>query len=156
MGAEGMIPLVLIGDEFAVEQGGGDFLSGSGGLAGFAVFQIIPDKLLAIFGAKGEMLDIGIPALRIISIIFIVAGFSIVSISTLQAMGRGFDSLIISIARQLVVLLPVAWGLSLTGNVDMIWWAFPIAELFAVTMSAFLLRRMFRRYRLVKPRGEVK
>ncbi|GHV48952.1 MATE family efflux transporter [Clostridia bacterium] len=122
------------------------------GLIGFAVFQIMPDKLLAIFGAQGEMLDIGIPALRTISIIFIVAGFSIVSISTLQALGRGFDSLIISFARQIVVLLPAAFGLSMTGDVNMIWWAFPIAELVAVSISAVLLRRTFLKYHLLKPR----
>ena len=114
-------------------------------LCGFAVFQLMPDKLLMIFSASDVMLSIGIPALRIISISFLLAGFSVVCSSVLQALGHGVLSLAVSVIRQLVVLLPVAFVLSRVRGLDAVWWAFPIAELFAVTLSALFLRRVFRR-----------
>ena len=81
-------------------------------LAGLAVFQLIPDKLLLIFNASPGMLDLGIPALRTISLSFIFAGFCVIAVSVFQALGNGLLSLIVSVARQLVVLLPVAFLLS--------------------------------------------
>ena len=114
-------------------------------LCGFAVFQLMPDKLLMIFSASDTMLSIGIPALRIISISFLLAGFSVVCSSVFQALGHGVLSLAVSVIRQLVVLLPVAFVLSRVRGLDAVWWAFPIAELFAVTLSALFLRRVFRR-----------
>ena len=102
-------------------------------LAGFAVFQLIPHVLLGFFNASAEMLEIGKMALRIISISFIMAGFSIVSISTCQALGKSIYSLIVSVIRQLLVLIPAAYLLSLSGNVNLVWWAFPIAELVGCT-----------------------
>ena len=102
-------------------------------LAGFAVFQLIPHVLLGFFNASAEMLKIGVPALRTISISFIMAGFSIVSISTCQALGKSIYSLIVSVIRQLLVLIPAAYLLSLSGNVNLVWWAFPIAELVGCT-----------------------
>ena len=99
-------------------------------LLGFAVFQIFPKVLLGIFDAS---VAVGVPALRIISISFMLAGFSIVSISTCQAVGKSIYSLIVSVVRQLVVLIPAAYLLSLAGNVNLVWWAFPIAELFGCT-----------------------
>ena len=111
---------------------------------GFAVFMILPDKLLLIFNASQNMLEIGVPALRIISISFIFAGFCIVSGSVFQALGDGVKSLIVSVARQLVVLVPVAYLLSLTGELDMVWLSFPIAEVASLTMTSIFLRRILR------------
>jgi Na+-driven multidrug efflux pump len=98
-------------------------------LLGFLLFQTIPGVLLKFFKATDLMLTLGKPALRTISISFIMAGFSIVSISVCQALGQSIYSLIVSIVRQLVILIPAAFLLSLSGNVNLIWWAFPIAEL---------------------------
>lgn len=94
--------------------------------------------------ATPELLEIGVPALRTICLSFVFAGFCIVVGSVFQALGNGIYSMIVSVARQLCVLLPVAYLLSLSGNVNMIWWSFPIAELMSVTMSAFFLRKIYR------------
>ena len=113
--------------------------------AGFLVFQIFPAQLFAMFDASETMLAIGVPALRIISLSFVLAGFVIVSGSVFQALGNGVYSLIVSVARQLLVLLPVAFLLSLTGNLNAVWWAFPIAELVSFGVSVFFLIRIYRR-----------
>ena len=89
------------------------------------------------------MLGIGVTALRIISTHFFFAGFDIIIISSLQALGKGLSSMLVSFTRQLVVLLPVAYLLSLTGKLDAIWWAFPIAEVFSILASLFFLRRAY-------------
>lgn len=112
--------------------------------AGFLVFQIFPAQLFAMFDASQTMLAIGVPALRIISLSFVLAGFGIVSGSVFQALGNGVYSLIVSVARQLLVLLPVAFLLSLTGNLNAVWWAFPIAELVSFGVSVFFLIRIYR------------
>ena len=109
-------------------------------LLGFAAFQIIPETLLGFFNASAEMLEIGRTALRIISISFMMAGFSIVSISTCQALGKSIYSLIVSVIRQIVVLIPSAFLLSLIGNVDLVWWSFPIAEVVGVTSCIIFVR----------------
>lgn len=111
---------------------------------GLAVMQMIPDVLLGFFDASETMLAIGVPALRIISLSFIFAGFCIVSGSVFQALGNGIYSMIVSIARQLLVLLPVAFLLSRFGKVEYVWWAFPIAELASVSMTAFFLVRIYK------------
>ena len=90
------------------------------------------------------MLSIGVTALRIISISFMMAGFSIVSISTCQALGKSIYSLIVSIIRQLVVLIPAAYLLSLAGNVNLVWWAFPIAEVVGCTACLIFVTRVLR------------
>ena len=107
---------------------------------GFLIFQFIPGTLLQMFNPSEAMLSIGVPALRIISYAFLLAGFCIICGSVFQALGNGVYSLIVSIARQLVVLIPAAYLLSLTGNVNNVWWSFPIAELMSIAMSAYLLR----------------
>ena len=112
---------------------------------GLLAFQILPDVLLTLFSAQENMLSIGRVALRTISLSFILAGFSIVSISTCQALGRSIYSLIVSIVRQLVVLIPAAYLLSLSGNVNLVWWAFPIAELFGCTLCILFVTRVLRR-----------
>ena len=87
------------------------------------------------------MLEIGGTALRIISLHFPLAGFAIIAGSVCQAIGNPFYSLIVSVCRQLVVLLPVAWLLSRTGQLELVWWAFPIAEVMSFTLSTIFLRR---------------
>ena len=113
-------------------------------LAGVAVAEIFPVQLLGLFEASEEMLAIGVPALRIICTSFVFAGFGIVCGSVFQALGHGVMSMIVSIIRQLVILLPVAWLLSLTGRLELVWLAFPIAEFFAVLLSIVFLRRVIR------------
>ena len=112
---------------------------------GFALMQVIPDKLLLLFDASETMLGIGVPALRIISASFLFAGFCIVCGSVFQALGNGVYSMLVSITRQLVVLLPVAYFLSKLGEVNFVWWAFPIAEIFSLTLSALFLLRIYRK-----------
>lgn len=106
---------------------------------GFIVFQTIPDKLFLLFDASDHMLSMGIPALRIISVHFIFAGFCIIVGSVFQALGNGVCSMITSICRQLVVLLPVAFLLSKFGDVNYVWWSFPIAELASLTITILFL-----------------
>ena len=113
--------------------------------AGLAIFQLIPHVLLGFFDASDYMLEIGIPALRIISFHFILAGFGIVSSSFFQALGHGVLSLIISLVRQLIVLLPAAWLLSLSGQLGLVWWSFPIAEVFSVILSILFLLYAYRK-----------
>ena len=108
---------------------------------GFAAFQLIPGVLLSFFNASDEMLSIGTVALRIICCSFPLAGFAIIAGSVCQAIGNPFYSLIVSVCRQLVVLLPVAWLLSRTGRLELVWWSFPIAEVMSFTLSTIFLRR---------------
>ena len=91
------------------------------------------------------MLAIGKPALRIIGIHFPLAGFCIIAGSVCQAIGNPMYSLTVSVCRQLVVLLPAAWLLSRTGNLDLVWLAFPIAELMSLTLSSIFLRKTIKR-----------
>ncbi len=117
-------------------------------LVGMIVFEVIPGQLLGMFNASDDMKQIGIPALRIICLSFPLAGFSIAMGSIFQAFSESIYSLIISIGRQLVVLIPIAWLLSLTGNVNLVWWAFPAAELVSLVLSVFFFKRLY--FRTVK------
>ena len=110
-------------------------------IVGAAVFELFPTPLLRFFDASEHMLEIGVPALRIIAVHFVLAGFCIVAGSVCQAIGNPFYSLIVSVCRQLVVLLPVAWILSRFGRLELVWLAFPIAELMSLLMSTIFLRR---------------
>ena len=111
-------------------------------LCGFCIFQFAPGKVLGIFAASDAMLAIGIPALRIICFHFLLAGISVVLSSVFQALGNGVFSLIVSVLRQLVVLIPMAWLLSKTGNVNMVWWSFFIAEVVSVLLSLGFMKRI--------------
>lgn len=113
-------------------------------LIGLTVAELFPAQLLGIFNASEEMLSIGIPALRIICTSFVFAGVGIVCGSVFQALGHGVLSMISSIVRQLVVLLPVAWLFSLSGRLELIWLAFPIAEICAVIMCMVFTKRIIR------------
>ena len=113
-------------------------------LIGLTIFQTIPDVLLRLFDASDDMLNIGVAALRTISYSYLLAGFCIICGTSFQALGRAGYSMIVSIARQLIVLLPAAYLLSLSGNVNYVWWAFPIAELMSLVMTVFFLMRINR------------
>lgn len=123
-------------------------------MVGLAVIQLFVAPILGLFEASQDMLDIGVPALRIISLCFAFAGFNIVCSSTFQALGNGVLSMIMSIVRQLVVLLPAAYLLSLTGRVTAVWWAFPIAEVASLALCLFFLRHTFRN--VILPLGDEK
>ena len=114
---------------------------------GVAIFQVFPAQLMAIFqseGSTGELVEIGSLALRIISIHFPLAAFGIVTSSCFQALGHGVLSLVMSLVRQLCVLLPAAFILSKVGGLNAVWFAFPLAELSAVILAAVFLRRLYR------------
>ena len=116
---------------------------------GLLVMQILPVQLFSLFEASEEMLAIGVPALRTISLSFLFAGYCIIVGSMFQALGNGILSMVVSIARQLGVLLPVAFLLSLTGNVNLIWLAFPIAEIASLTLSSIFLYGIYKK--VIKP-----
>lgn len=111
---------------------------------GTLMFWIFPDKLLSLFNASQQMLDIGVPALRTISLCFIPAAMGIMFSTVFQAVGNGFSSLIISVLRQLIVLLPVAFLLSKI-SLPAVWYAFPTAEIFSFAASIFLFTRLYQK-----------
>lgn len=106
---------------------------------GLLVFQIIPDKLFLLFDASEQMLEMGVPALRIISIHFPIAGVCIICGTLFQALGNAVYSMINSICRQIVVLLPAAYLLAQLGNVNYVWWSLPIAEIMSLTLTVIFL-----------------
>lgn len=109
--------------------------------AGLLVFQCVPEVLLGFFDPSDEMREIGYVALRLISLCFPLAGFGIMSGSVFQAIGNPFHTFIIAVCRQLVILLPAAWLLSLTGRLELVWLAFIIAEGVSMLLSLFFMRR---------------
>lgn len=113
-------------------------------LAGFVLCQILPSQILKIFDASDNMLAIGVPALRIISFSFLIAPFSIVSSGTFQALGKGTFSLIISLIRQLIVILPLSYLLSRVMGMKGVWIAFPIAEIVAGILTIIYLRKLYK------------
>lgn len=121
-------------------------------MVGLLVFQLIPKELLLMFDASDAMLEIGAPALRIMSLAFVFAGIGIVSGSSCQAFGYSVYSMLISIARQIVVLIPAAYLLSLTGVLRSIWFAFPIAEIFSLILSLFFLRTTLKKTGMALPK----
>ena len=112
---------------------------------GLLAFELVPDVLLSFFNASEEMIKIGVPALRIIGIHFVLAGFCIIAGSVCQAIGNPTHSLIVSVCRQLLVLLPVAWLLAQTGRLELVWFAFPIAECVSLILSAIFLAKTMQR-----------
>lgn len=111
---------------------------------GMLVFQFFPVPLLKLFDASEKMLKVGVPALRAISLSFVFAGFCIVSSSVFQALGNGVYSLIMSVARQLVVILPVAYIFARTLGLHMVWYSYPIAEIVSVLICIVMLRRILK------------
>ena len=122
-------------------------------LIGLIIFQTLPDFLLRnLFDASENMLAIGVPALRIISLSFLFAGYCIIAGSVFQALGNGIYSLIVSAARQLFVILPVAYTFARLFGLSAIWWAIPIAEIVSVILSTILLRHIY--LQKIKPLDE--
>ncbi|MBU9724544.1 MATE family efflux transporter [Diplocloster modestus] len=113
-------------------------------LVGVFIFEIFPEQLLKLFNASEQMLQIGVPALRIISLSFVFAGVSITVVSVFQALGNGIYSLIISIVRQLVIILPVAYLFAITIGLGAVWFAFPISEIASIIMTLLMFRHMYR------------
>lgn len=121
-------------------------------LVGFIVFETIPGVLLGMFEASDEMLAIGVPALRIIGFHFLIAWFCIIAGTVFQALGRAIYSMIVSIMRQLVVLVPAAYILARLGGLHAVWWAFPIAELMSLMVSSVCLMNIYKK--VIKPLPE--
>ena len=111
--------------------------------AGTILFELIPGVLLRMFDASDEMLKIGIPALRIICLSFPIAGACIAMGSVFQAFAKSLFSLIVSVGRQLVVLIPAAFLLSRLGNINLVWLAFPIAEIASLCISLYFFRKLY-------------
>ena len=120
-------------------------------IIGVAIFMLIPDKLLSIFNASETMQQIGVPALRTISLSFVFAGFSICMLSVCQSLGHGMLSLSVSVVRQLVILLPTAYLLARFSGLNAVWWAFPFAELFSLALCLIYFRYIYRKE--IKPLG---
>ena len=114
-------------------------------ILGLILIQILPGKILALFNASEDMLSIGVPALRIISLSYIFAGISVVASAIFQAFGNALLSLLTAVSRQLVVLLPAAYILSFFENVNLIWLAFPIAEIISLVLSIIFLKYIYDR-----------
>ncbi|MBQ1391421.1 MAG: MATE family efflux transporter, partial [Firmicutes bacterium] len=112
---------------------------------GTLIFLLIPGALLSLFNASDNMRSMGVIALRIVSLHFPIAAVSIVLGSVFQAFSRSYYSLVISLTRQLIVLIPAAWLLArITGNVNMVWWSFPIAEIVSGILSVTFFRIVYR------------
>ena len=114
-------------------------------LLGFGAFQLAPELLLSMFNPTGHFLDIGGQALGVISLGFLVAGVCVVLCAVFQALGNGLYATIVSVARQLLLLLPAAYLLSLTGQLDLVWWAFPLAEIVSIGVTVALFVRIYRK-----------
>lgn len=121
-------------------------------LLGIVAFNLIPDVLMGFFNPSDDLLNIGCKALRTISISFLFAGFCIVFSSMFQALGNGMYSLIVSVCRQLLVLLPCAYVLAAVAGLDAVWWSFPIAESVSIIISVILYKKIYREK--IEPLGE--
>lgn len=108
---------------------------------GFVLFESIPQALLGLFNASNDMLKIGVPALRTIGVHYLIAWFCIIAGTVFQALGKAVFSMVVSIMRQLVVLVPAAYLLAKFGGLHMVWWSFPIAEVMSFIVSlTFLIK----------------
>ncbi len=111
---------------------------------GFVLFESIPQVLLGMFSASDDLLKIGIPALRTIGVHYLIAWFCIIAGTVFQALGKAIFSMVVSIMRQLVVLIPAAYLLAKFGGLHMVWWSFPIAEIMSFIVSTAFLIRIWR------------
>lgn len=112
-------------------------------IIGLAVFQLMTPELLMLFQADADMLSIGVPALRIISLSFLFAGYCIIVGSVFQALGNGVYSLIVSVARQLICILPLAYFFAKVFGLHMVWYSIPLAEITSVVLSSVLFRKIY-------------
>ena len=122
---------------------------------GFLCFEGIPQVLLGMFNASEDMLRIGIPALRIIGIHYLIAWFCIVIGTVFQALGKAVFSMIVSIMRQLVVLIPAAYILAKLGGLHAVWWSFPIAEVISLLVTLFFFIKIYREIISKLPEGKL-
>ncbi len=122
-------------------------------LVGLLIFQLVPDLLLLPFSLTEQTTAVAIPALKTISWSFMFAGFCIIITSVLQALSHGFLSLLVSIGRQLVVLVPVAYLLSLSGQIDAVWWSFPIAEIASLALCIVFFVHLY--HKEIRPLGKL-
>ncbi len=113
-------------------------------LVGLVLFQTIPERLVSMFISSADAIEVGVTCLRVTSLSFVFAGFCIICGSVFQALGKSLFSMFVSIARQLVVLIPAAYLLSLSGNVGNVWWSFPIAEVMSLIISALFLAIIYK------------
>ncbi len=111
---------------------------------GTIAFEIFPRQIMGIFAESENTVTIGALALRIISVHFPIAALSIIMMSTLQALGEGFRSMMVSITRQIFAILPLAYIFSRIGGLDMVWWSFPLAEIVGFTMVMIFLKKTFK------------
>lgn len=111
---------------------------------GFVLFESIPQVLLGMFSASDDLFKIGIPALRTIGVHYLIAWFCIIAGTVFQALGKAIFSMVVSIMRQLVVLIPAAYLLAKFGGLHMVWWSFPIAEIMSFIVSTAFLIRIWR------------
>ena len=116
---------------------------------GMILMWLMPEQMLRLFDAKEEMIALGVPALKIISTSFILAGVCINLGSAFQALGKSYFSMIISFCRQIVVLLPAAYLLSKTGVLNNVWFAFPIAEVMSLTVTLICFSYIYKK--IIKP-----
>ena len=114
-------------------------------LIGIALFQLFPETLLGFFNPSPEMLEVGVPAMRILCLPFVFAAPCIIFSGVFQALGKSLYSMLVSMARQLLVLLPAAYLLSLAGDINLVWLSFPIAEVVSMAVSAILMIQLYRR-----------
>jgi len=123
-------------------------------LAGLLLFQVAPAGLLTMFGAENDMMDMGVTALRVISLNFVFAGFCIVTSSVFQALGNGMFSMIVSFVRQIIVLVPVAYFFGRFGEVWQVWLSFPIAECASVVLCIVMFIHLYKKH--IKPLDSIK
>ncbi len=112
-------------------------------LVGFLIFQFFAPQLLLLFDASEHMLEIGVPALKLISLSFLFAGYCIIVGSVFQALGNGIYSLIVSVARQLICILPLAYIFASLWGLHAVWYAFPLSEIMSVVLSSILFKRIY-------------
>ena len=124
-------------------------------LFGFLCFELVPQVLLGMFNASADMLTIGVPALRIIGIHYLIAWFCIIAGTVFQALGKAVFSMVVSIMRQLVVLIPSAYILSKIGGLHIVWWAFPIAEVISFIVSTAFLIKIYKTIISKIPEGKL-
>ena len=129
-------------------------IAGTVMMIGMAAFEFIPEFLLVqLFDASEDMVNIGVPALRIIGVHFLIAWFCIVIGAVFQALGKAMFSLIVSVMRQLVVLVPAAYILAETGGLNAVWWSFPIAEVMSFVVTTICFMKVYNQIITKLPEG---
>ena len=112
---------------------------------GIIILQTFPIQILRVFNASNAMIDIGVPALRIISFAYLSAFACIILSSTFQALGSSYFSMIVSFIRQIIVLLPLAYFFAKTGNISLVWSSYLFAEIVALIMSILYAKALYKK-----------